>query len=191
MARFYTGVGSRETPHEDMQLMRHLAAKLAFRGWTLRSGGADGADTAFQDGWWDACLLQDACGPLPKAEIYVPWDGFNGHDMSNYNGCNYILSRMPSALQQQAEQTASSIHPAWGRLSRGARGLHTRNVFQVLGQTLDNPSKFLVCWAPTDKNGVPKGGTRTAWVLAQREGVECFNLYNDADRQRIEQWLEA
>ena len=61
----------------------------------------------------------------------------------------------------------------------------------VLGRDLNTPSKFLVCWAETDKHGIPKGGTRTAWVLADREGVECFNLINDEHKERIEKWLSS
>lgn len=64
----YAGVGSRETPHEILALMTDVAKILGQHGWTLRSGGARGADTAFEDG---------AKGF--KREIYLPWRGFNGH----------------------------------------------------------------------------------------------------------------
>lgn len=182
MARFYTGVGSRETPHDIMIMMTALAYQLNDQGWTLRSGAADGADSAFEKGA-DAGLYETL------KEIYIPWGSFS--DRWHGQKGVFCLSRLPKHLVDKANGIASQVHPAFDRLKLGAKKLHTRNVFQVLGQTLDNPSKFLVCWAPTDKNGVPKGGTRTAWVLAEREGVECFNLYNDADRQRIEQWLEG
>jgi len=47
---FYTGVGSRKTPPDILELMRGVAAKLARFGVALRSGGADGADSAFEVG---------------------------------------------------------------------------------------------------------------------------------------------
>lgn len=50
MTLFYTGVGSRKTPPAILHLMRLLADKLASMGYTLRSGGAEGADSAFEDG---------------------------------------------------------------------------------------------------------------------------------------------
>ncbi len=50
MQKFYTGVGSRETPPNILNIMTELAKKLAIEGWTLRSGGAQGADSAFERG---------------------------------------------------------------------------------------------------------------------------------------------
>jgi hypothetical protein len=50
MSKFYTGVGSRSTPQNIREVMVELAKKLATDGWTLRSGGAAGADSAFEYG---------------------------------------------------------------------------------------------------------------------------------------------
>jgi len=47
---YYTGVGSRKTPIEIQRLMYRVACKLRRLGYTLRSGGALGADTAFETG---------------------------------------------------------------------------------------------------------------------------------------------
>lgn len=44
--KYYAGIGSRETPTRVLQLMIKAAQRLAQRGYTLRSGGADGADAA-------------------------------------------------------------------------------------------------------------------------------------------------
>lgn len=46
----YAGVGSRETPRSILDLMTMIAVKLESLGYTLRSGGAIGADTAFESG---------------------------------------------------------------------------------------------------------------------------------------------
>lgn len=46
---FYTGIGSRETPQEIQNLMFKIAQKLDSK-YILRSGGADGADLAFEKG---------------------------------------------------------------------------------------------------------------------------------------------
>ena len=47
---FYTGVGSRKTPPDVLALMSRIARKAAQSGYVLRSGGADGADKAFESG---------------------------------------------------------------------------------------------------------------------------------------------
>lgn len=50
MDRFYTGVGARRTPQSILDVMARLADKLEKSGFTLRSGGAAGADRAFERG---------------------------------------------------------------------------------------------------------------------------------------------
>jgi hypothetical protein len=46
----YAGIGSRGTPHYHLQTMRSIGRNLAASGYTLRSGGAPGADTAYELG---------------------------------------------------------------------------------------------------------------------------------------------
>lgn len=48
--KVYCGVGARKTPADILLLMTKIARKLDKEGWTLRSGGADGADKAFEIG---------------------------------------------------------------------------------------------------------------------------------------------
>lgn len=46
----YAGIGSRETPQTVLEMMTDFAEKYSSRGFLLRSGGALGADTAFERG---------------------------------------------------------------------------------------------------------------------------------------------
>jgi len=48
--KFYTGVGSRKTPNVILKLMSEIATKLSGLDYMLRSGGAGGADSAFENG---------------------------------------------------------------------------------------------------------------------------------------------
>lgn len=45
--RYFAGIGSRETPSDVLERMIRLGYQLTKVGFTLRSGGASGADTAF------------------------------------------------------------------------------------------------------------------------------------------------
>lgn len=181
--KFYTGVGSRQTPPAIQDLITRIAAKLESVGYILRSGAAEGADQAFERGVTDAANKQ----------IFIAWNGFCGRQMGR-DGVIPLID----CCERRAFHIASEVHPAWGAvradgspvLNHGAKALHARNTYQVLGARLDTPSKFLICWAPVDKHGVPKGGTRTAWVLAERERVECFNLFHEETVQRFERWLK-
>ena len=46
--KIFVGIGSRETPKELLSEITKFAAIMASKGWILRSGGAQGADTAFE-----------------------------------------------------------------------------------------------------------------------------------------------
>ncbi len=160
MGNFYTGVGSRATPPGVLAQMTTFASRLASLGFVLRSGAAEGADQAFEDG---------ASG---LAHIYTPWPGFNRRQQGSVR-----LVRPSAAAHQLAEQ----VHPAWFRLTQGARCLHARNCHQVLGDTLDTPSRLLICWTPDGCTaGAARtkhtGGTGTAIALASQHGVPVFNL---------------
>lgn len=48
--KYYAGIGSRETPFKCCEKMSEIATYLEKRGWILRSGGAQGADQAFESG---------------------------------------------------------------------------------------------------------------------------------------------
>ncbi len=156
---FYTGIGSRETPTNVLAQMTYLAKLLAEYRYTLRSGGADGADTAFENG-------------STLKEIYLPWPKFNDNK-------SHLFS--PT---QEAFEIAKTIHPVWDKLSIGAQKLHARNIHQVLGKDLKTPSEFLVCWT---KNGKESGGTATAIKLTKLHNIPVYNLFNpDAYKQIIQ-----
>lgn len=176
--KFYTGVGSRETPDDILELMSKTAYKLASLGWTLRSGGAKGADSAFEEG--------SNKYYLGAKEIYLPYDGFNKHWASHGQG--NILVENPATLLT-ASIIASTIHPNWDAVVNASNDFgfkaHSRNVFQVIGTDFSTPSKMLIAWTKLTKAGEPMGGTATAINLAKRYGVEVFNLNKPEDKERV------
>ena len=69
MAKYYTGVGSRNTPVDILSLMSAISKRLAGLGWTLRSGGAAGADTAFEGGTSRADIFYEEYANMAAMEI--------------------------------------------------------------------------------------------------------------------------
>lgn len=188
--KYYTGVGSRETPPDILTLMTALGKKLVSEGWTLRSGGALGADAAFEFGWFDWWASQTPWPSEPHAEIYLPWDGYNNHGRDGCFGANILPDMDDKGLHIIAEGIAAMMHPNWGACKRGARAMHTRNVFQVLGRDLKTPSKMLIAWTKLTRAGEPMGGTATAIRLAEKHNIPCFNLNRVEDLARILKYLE-
>ena len=150
--KYLTGVGSRETPQSILDQIYDIAVEFALKGWTLRSGGANGCDSFFEAGFKDANGL---------AEIYLPWKKFNANASSLYE------------ITPKALALASQIHPAWHACSDAAKRLHARNCYQVLGQNLDKPSDLLICYT---SEGQEKGGSATAIKLARKYNVPVVNL---------------
>lgn len=163
---FYAGIGSTETPEEICSLMSDIASQLCNMGYWLRSGGAPGADSAFE---------------LPVAfnkEIYLPWPRFNGNRSPLFEGENYW-----------AAGVAAKYHPVWERLGEGARKLHTRNVCPVLGARPHSAkSRFVVCWT---EGGRVAGGTAQALRIAADQKIPIFNLYNEAALPMLQDVLQS
>jgi hypothetical protein len=82
----YAGIGSRQTPKHILNIMTSIASKLEANGFMLRSGGAIGADTAFENGIQfnsnkEIFLADDATtDALQLAEMYHPnWDACSAY----------------------------------------------------------------------------------------------------------------
>jgi hypothetical protein len=162
----YAGIGSRNTPRSVLILMGKIARMLADYGLILRSGGAPGADTAFEKG----CDRRGG-----KKEIFLPWKGFNNHPSPFFDP------------PEDARILASLCHPNWTACKSAARKLHARNCQEVVGLHLDDPVGFVLFWA-REESGRVKGGTATAVNLARRMRIPTFNL---RDESTHEQWKEV
>ena len=101
---FYTGIGSRNTPNPILGQMIKIAYFLNTHEFTLRFGGAGGADSAFEAG------VDQAPNPTLK-EIYLPYQNFNNRRSALFS---------PS---DQAYQLAEKYHPRWHKLSPVVKAL--------------------------------------------------------------------
>ena len=151
----YAGIGSRATPTEVVTVMEEIAQRLAENGWLLRSGAADGADSAFERG----CSKANG-----DKEIWLPWSNFNKSTSGR------------TSPSEDAIKMASEIHPNWDALSQGAQKLHARNCHQVLGWELNDPVDIVICWT---EGGRAIGGTRTAIMIAKKHNIPICNLAVD------------
>ena len=159
--KIYTGIGSRETPDWIRHLIKTISGYLYRNGWKVRSGGADGSDESFE------CSVKD----IKLKEIYLPWKGFNGN--------NSPLHR----VGKEALEIASKYYPyCWRSAKLTTKLIMGRNVYQVLGRSLNKPSKFIICYT-TD--GCFSGGTGQALRIAKDYGIPIHNLYNPKIRKDI------
>ena len=172
-SRVYAGIGSRQTPPAVLETMERIGRVMASHGWTLRSGAADGADTAFEAG------AEHGKGPR---EIWLPWPGFNGRTADG-------AATRVGVNSQAHRDLARQSHPAWHVLRDAVQKLMVRNVHQILGPEPGSspPSDVVICWTP---DGAGEGGTGMAIRLAERHGIPVVDL-GARELPRLEHSLAA
>lgn len=171
-SRTYTGIGARRTPLDVLDLMRSLAARLWQAGWVLRSGGAAGADRAFEAG---------------AAGVGAEWETYRAD-----GGWCRLADLTPGGPTAGAFELAARVHPAWSSCSDRVQVLHARNCHQILGPDLSEPASFVVCWTPDgslDGASREAGGTGQALRVATLHSIPVFNLRRPDHRARVERYL--
>lgn len=174
--KYYTGVGSRGTPVWCRFAMEDIAAVLAGKGYTLRSGSAQGADSAFEIG------VDRVCG---AGDIYIPWGGFGCGEATMFKDYHILTNKQFEVARDF--YLSSGIIPHFDGMKSASQKLHARNYLQVVGHGVKvNPSKVCLYFAEEDWiTGEPMGGTRSAVLLAKRFGVPTYNLLRDCDFNRV------
>ena len=64
-------------------------------------------------------------------------------------------------------------HPAWTDLSASVKQLMTRNSYQIMGQDMQSPCLFVLCWTPS---GSGQGGTGQAIRIAKAHDIPVFDM---------------
>jgi hypothetical protein len=147
---FYAGIGSRDTPQPIGLEMQSIAMQLAMRGFVLRSGAAKPRKDA------------------PPGTVSADAEFEKGCRMVN-GRCIIRLATGHSGALEHARQ----FHPKWDACSEYAQMLHARNSLIMLGDYMDVPVSFVVCWTP---GGAVTGGTGQALRVAAHYGIPVFNL---------------
>jgi ribA/ribD-fused uncharacterized protein len=163
--RYYTGIGSRKTPINILNKMSEISKAFDNAGFTLRSGGAPGADSAFEK-------------TAKEKEVFLPWKGFNDK------------SGIVPEKNDKALKLAEKFHPNWHNLNDTAKKFMIRNVYQVLGKDLNTPSEFVICWTPDGaesdyERSIKTGGTGFAISLADSLGIPVYNLANADSLEKV------
>ena len=149
MYKSYAGIGSRSTPLLLKPTIKEIVEILNEKDYILRSGGAPGADSFFEEF-------------AKEKEIFIPWPKFNGSTSERTSVCKKAL------------KLAKKFHPAWDHVGDVGRQLMARNSYQILGEDLKTPVDFVICWTP---NGAEKGGTAQAIRIAKYLHIPIFNLF--------------
>jgi hypothetical protein len=152
-----------------MAVAEEIGYRLCLRGWTGRSGGASGMDSAFMKRF------------TPEQSVIYRPDG------KQFPGRCVDINTLPQHIIDECIRIAESMIPWYEYLDFGSRMLHARNALQVLGDDLQTPSRVVLYWANENHTGFVSGGTRTAVALARKHGIPTANLRDD---QMILRWTK-
>ena len=94
----------------------------------------------------------------------------------------------PEDSDKQSMQVASRLHLNWDNLTDVAKKLHSRNAKIILGDKLDCPVDFVICWTKSSKTG--GSGTGNAIKIAREYRIpRIFNLNREQDRIYLKSYL--
>lgn len=184
----YAMIGSRSTSPETCKWLYELAIKLIKLGAVGYSGGAEGADTSLTKAVEDSIKVPEHIPGYRMAKIFIGWYNFNSLKGGDLEGAVIDGSKVTNV--PLAKKLARTLHPAFDKMKPGAQALHTRNCFQILGESLANPVDVVFYSADNlDHQGRPIGGTATAWKLATALGVPTFNVNTADGRDGANEWV--
>ncbi|AKR16073.1 DprA-like DNA recombination-mediator protein [Citrobacter phage IME-CF2] len=108
-----------------------------------------------------------------RRRIILPENGFNGlysngMDIIDYNELDTY----------KAADEARKVAGNFDYQNEWTQRRYARNAVQILRETLDNPTDFVLFWA-VEKEFCVKGGTAIASRLARLYGVPSFNLWKE------------
>jgi hypothetical protein len=184
MSRYYGGVGSRETPDPILLLFARIGRTLCDQGFGLSSGDAIGADYAFYVG----ARLSENFANVPQ-RIFLSRNGFQGRYEDRSKG--FIDASRNEAHWQQAMGIAEQARGGFYNLTPGGIALHTRNVFQIMGEQLDEPVRAVYLYAtPHPTQDKVSGGTNTAYKIAKQCNIErIYNFAYESVQTKALAWL--
>lgn len=173
-------IGSREAPEFELKLIRQFVKILVECGYAIYSGGCPkGVDLAAYKGAYASKTSDKA-----RNRIYIPWEGSaklkHNPEMGIYDATRFDNYDIARTLAQLARGSFEGLNE-WGEK------LHSRNPYQVLGDSLCDNVDFVLTWAkPSGKGGFVKGGTGTAVRIAIEHGIKVYNLYHQDVRDQVE-----
>ena len=129
--------------------------------------------------------MTDIAGSLCHRGYLLRSGHAKGADQAFERGHPHPLTRsifLAADATPEAYDLAAKFHPAWERCDQYAQALHARNGMILLGQYLNDPVDFIICWTP---GGGVVGGTGQALRLAEAYRIPIYNAARNADLEAL------
>lgn len=160
-------IGSRRLTEEELNFCESVGRRLVELGFYIGTGNAIGADQAYARGG-------NSINPS-RVVLYLPWETYEQDAIVLGNR----IRRPPH--ESWMEDAAKELHPAWDRVTRGGRALHTRNIAIVHGAPL--------CFA-WPKPGGRTQGSRMGMQYAEKQNIPLLELSKPYVREQVAKVLD-
>jgi len=134
--------------------------------------------------------MQRMATSLAEKGFILRSGGARGADKMFEIGCDKVEGKKEIFYAKDATEEAldhaAHFHPAWIKCNEWARALHGRNSMIVLGEKLDDPVDFIICWTP---NGGLEGGTAQGLRIAISKDIKVYNLFNKEDEKELQAFI--
>ena len=208
----WAGIGSRETPLPLLSKMTEVGEFLGKIGYVLHSGGAIGADMAFEGKPYPLALTAKEDIYNKKGEKIMSAGETVEPGSKTYTNAYYVfsdnkggsnkfekptMSSVPAAkprvmsfsannVDNKARALAAAVHPGYNKMTPYQQDLMARNGYQVFGKDLDSPVDFVLFYAEETDNPLrPKGGTGQAVELARLKGIPTINMAEEGWGEKL------
>ena len=202
----FAGIGARKTPNTTEmpigRIMGQVARILVLeRGYQMTGGRAEGADEYFEAG-----LVAEGRNAMEEGLFkgFLPNRPYNGHtdgilienEESNVRARQILIenkvynhkpgSKIPRFISLEGKDALKLCER-----ELQMRDLHTRTVYQILREYLNDPVRMVICWTPDGATTLDEytmgvtGGTGIAIALASALGIPVFNLNRQDHLDRI------
>lgn len=166
----YVGTGNKDTPPDVIAKMKKWAVLLEKHGYTMRSGGMEGAEDAFEN------------AVEVKKEIHLPWRGFNNKE-SKFT----FTTDQARALARQTHESFDTAPPA-------IQTFLAKNVRMIMGKNLNSPALFVIIWSEDGAERLSEKSPRTGNMghvvsIASRLRIPVFNFAKPDCEERLTRYF--
>lgn len=167
----YAATGNQDAPDHIKAKFAEIAKKLEGYGYTARVGGMEGLEEVVEKA-------------VEKKEVHLPWREFNGKNSPfTFNS-------------DRAFAVAKQFHPTFDGMKKGIQAFLAKNARLILGNKMNSPALFLLCWTEDGVESIRNKTARTGFTghpiaIASALGIPVFNLGNQDAEQRFNIYLES
>ena len=163
--------GNPDIPPEAIEKMVQIAKRLESMDFTVRVGGMQGVEDAIEKA-------------IEKKEVHLPFKGFDQKE-SKF-----------TFVSDRATSVAKMFFPNWDAMKKGVQLFLAKNARVLMGQRVDSPALFFICWTQDGVESFKDSTNRTGFTghsiaIASALGIPIFNLGNPTAEQRLNMYLET